>query len=569
MFVRAKRSVQGGRVYEYLQIVENFRDQGRVRQRVIANLGRLDDLQRSGELDALLASGAKFSEKLTVMGEHKRGELRDIGTKKIGPAMVFGRLWKETGIQECLASLLSSRRYQFDIAGAIFLTVVHRLMQPGSDRAAEKWCRDYLLPAGVEELDLHHLYRAMAWLGEKLPAEEQSGRTPFAPRCVKDLVEEQLFAMRRHLFTDLAVIFFDTTSLYFEGNGGRTLGRRGKSKDHRPDLKQMVVGLVIDGDGRPICCEMWPGNTTDVKSLLPVVDRLRRKFRVRRICIVADRGMISDKTLAGLEARGLEYILGAKMRKQKEVSEQVLGRAGRYRVVHPERRKAKDPSPLKVKEIYVDERRYVVCHNEEQARKDAADRERILDHLERQLKQGDRALVGNKGFRRYLKSSGVGFKIDRERIKAEARLDGKWVLRTNADVPTENVALTYKMLWMVEALFRTVKSVLKTRAIYHKCDETIRGHVFCSFLALVLMRELQERMDAKGCMDAEWDDVLRDLDSLEQTEVASADGKRFMIRSELKGWCGKAFQAAGVGIPPTLQQVRPAGAEIRTPAGEV
>jgi hypothetical protein len=343
------------------------------------------------------------------------------------------------------------------VEAAVFLTVLHRLMDPGSDRAAEKWRDEHALPEAVMTLDLQHLYRAMAWLGEELPPEEQAGRTPFSPRCVKDLLEERLFERRRDLFTEVAVVFFDTTSIYFEGAGGQTLGRRGHSKDHRPDLPQIVVGLVLDGEGRPICCELWPGNTTDVRSLVPIVDRLRGRFHVKEICVVADRGMISDETVTEIEKRGLHYILGARMRRDKEVRDEVLSRGGRYQEVQPERRNSKDPSPLKVKEVAIGERRYVVCLNDEQARKDAGDRAAILAGLQKQLRQGDRSLVGNKGYRKYLRASGEKFEIDWDKAEAEARYDGKWVLRTNVGDSAEDVARTYKMLWMVESLLRTVK----------------------------------------------------------------------------------------------------------------
>ena len=548
MFLRQKSS--GKR--QYLQIVESYRDNGKVRQRILATLGRLEHLQQSGQLDRLLASGARLSQKLSVIGAHKRGELSDVTTRKIGPLHVFERLWLESGIADCLHDLVAGRRFRFDLERTVMLAVVHRLMDPGSDRACEKWCRDYLRPDEAVP-DLQHFYRAMAWLGEALPAAEQADRLPFTPRCTKDLIEEHLFARRRDLFSGLSMVLFDTTSLYFEGEGGETLGQRGKSKDHRPDLKQMVVGLVLDGDGRPICCELWPGNTTDVTTVLPLVNRLRRRFGISRICIVADRGMISQKTITALEKDGLEYILGARLRKQKEVREEVLSFPGRYQVVHPARQRAKDPAPLKVKEISIQDRRYVVCFNEEQARKDAYDREQIVAALQRKLRTGDKALVGNKGFRRYLKSSGPRFEVDLQKIESEARFDGKWVLRTNSDLPTADVALTYKSLWMVEALFRSIKSVLQSRPIYHKCDEAIRGHVFCSFLALVLMCDLQDRMALRGWVDAEWADVLRDLDSLTETEVTASDGKRFVIRSESKGWCGKTYQAAGVAMPPTIR----------------
>ena len=173
--------------------------------------------------------------------------------------------------------LAKERKHGFALERSILLTVLHRLMAGGSDLAADRWREDYRI-AGAEALELHHLYRAMAWLGEELPEAEQDARgTPFAPRCAKDLVEERLFAQRRDLFSRLDLVFMDTTSLYFEGAGGQTLGRRGHSKDHRPDLCQMILAVLIDGDGRPVCSEMWPGNTADVTTLIPVIDRLRRR----------------------------------------------------------------------------------------------------------------------------------------------------------------------------------------------------------------------------------------------------------------------------------------------------
>src|SRR4051794_38838899 len=375
MFFRTKTS--GPRTY--LQIVENRWEDGRPRQRVIATLGRLDQLQQSGQLDALLVSGARLAQSVLLISAHAKGQLPTITTRRIGPALIFQRLWEETGCRRVIERLLDGRRFGFDVERAVFLTVLHRLFAPGSDRAADKWKADYQID-GCESLQLHHLYRAMAWLGEQLPEDQQQGKTPFAPRCIKDRIEEELFAHRRDLFTDLRLVFFDTTSIYFEGEGGQDIGQRGFSKDHRPDLYQMVVGAVLDGQGRPICCELWPGNTTDVTTLIPVVDRLRSRFGVRRVCIVADRGMISQETIEALEQdeRGWQYILGARMRSQNEVRDEVLSRAGRYRVVHPKRVEGDDPSPLRVKEVWVGERRYVVCLNEDQARKDGADRVAIV-----------------------------------------------------------------------------------------------------------------------------------------------------------------------------------------------
>jgi DDE family transposase len=553
MFFRTKTS--GPR--SYLQIVENRWEDGRPRQRVIATLGRLDQLQQTGQLDALLVSGARLAQSVLLLSAHAKGQLPAITTRRIGPALIFQRLWQQTGCQRVIEQLLEGRRFEFDVERAIFLTVLHRLFAPGSDRAADKWRTDYRIE-GCEALQLHHLYRAMAWLGEELPHDRQAGRTPFAPRCTKDRIEEELFAHRRDLFTDLQLVFFDTTSIYFEGDGGDDLGQRGFSKDHRPDLYQMIVGAVLDAHGRPLCCELWPGNTTDVTTLIPVVDRLRSRFGVRRVCIVADRGMISRETIEALEQdeRGWQYILGARMRSQNEVKDEVLSRAGRYRVVHPPRVQSDDPSPLKVKEVWVGAHRYVVCLNEEEARKDAADRTAIVAALREQLRSGDKSLVGNKGYRRYLSGGdSPSFRVDEAKIAEDARYDGKWVLRTNTESDAAEVALQYKQLWMVEHWFRSCKSLLQTRPIFHRCDETIRGHVFCSFLALVLRQELQARLGERG-HEFEWADVIQDLDRLQQVEVEQ-DGKRFLLRSEVQGTCGQVFQTVGVALPPTVRQVSP------------
>ena len=545
MFARVKKS---GR-YEYLQIVHNERLDGKVRQNVIATLGRLDLLRESGQLDALLASCARFSEHAAVLCAARRGEVAASQTVHIGPPLVFERLWQELGIPKVLEELLQGRRFRFPMERAVFLTVLHRLMVSGSDRAAERWCRRYAI-AGSDDIELQHLYRAMGWLGE--PICEQPDDRRLGPRTRKDLVEERLFARRRDLFSGIELVFLDTTSIYFEGEGGESLGQYGYSKDHRSDRRQIVVAAMLDERGRPICCELLPGNTADITTLIPVVDRLGERFQIRRVCIVADRGMISQATIEQLEQRGIHYILGARLRKVKEIREQVLGRGGRYRQVQGPREKSHDPAPLKVKEVRIDNRRYIVCHNEEQEAKDRHDRQAILDKLQDQLKQGAGSLIGNKGYRKYLRATTRGaFAIDQQKVKSESRFDGKWVLRTDTDLPAEEVALTYKDLLMVEQLFRSMKSILETRPIFHQCDDTIRGHVFCSFLALLLMKELQSRMLDRG-WNVEWRRLLDDLDQLQELTITASE-KTFVVRTALCGDAGKAIQATGIALGPTVR----------------
>jgi transposase len=545
MYFRKKMS--GGRAY--LQIVESRRHGRQVRQQVIATLGRIEELRESGQLERLLRSGARFAAKAIVVNAVAAGEVTVSTARRIGPALVFERLWEETGCRRVVEDLAGLRKHGFALERAVFLTVLHRLFSGGSDRAADRWREDYTID-GIEDLSLHHLYRAMAWLGEELAADQQDGAASLAPRCMKDVVEEDLFARRRDLFSSLDLVFIDTTSLYFEGEGGQRLGKRGFSKDHRPDLNQMILAVLLDGDGRPVCTEIWPGNTADTGSLIAVVDRLRKRFFIQRVCVVADRGMISAETIAELEGRGLYYILGVRERTDKLVRELVLDDPAAFIPLAIARRGKE--IDYEAKAVPLAGRRYIVCRNREEMKKDAAARTAILAGLERQLKKGDKSLVGNKGYRRFLATqAGDHFAIDWTKAEEDAKFDGIFVLRTNANLSPLETMLCYKRLWMVERAFRTSKSLFVTRPIFHKLDETIRGHVSCSFLALVLKKELEDRIATLGQAGA-WPDILADLDSLTETEVEQ-NGKHFLLRSAPRPAASLALRAAGVALPPTVR----------------
>jgi len=560
VFFRIKQS--GPR--SYLQIVANQREGGAVRQKVIATLGRTDELAASGGLASLLASGARHCEQVLLLSTLQADlEGPRVLTKRIGAPLLFERLWAETGCRAVIEGLLAERRFEFPVERAVFATVLHRIMVSGSDRACEKWMADYAI-SGVDGLTLHHLYRAMAWLGEELPANQQGGATPFSPRTVKDLIEEHLFERRRDLFSELSVVFMDTTSLSFTGAGGETLGERGYSKDHRPDLMQMIVGVVIDAEGRPVCSEMWPGNTADVSVLVPVIDRLRSRFAIGRVCVVADRGMISAPTIAALEERGLEYVLGARERTDSLVRTVVLA-DGRPFTPLCIPRTGGEETQLFIKEVQVEGRRYIVCRNEAEAEKDAADRRAIIEALDQQLKRGDKALIGNSAYRRYLRTTSKrAFEIDPGKLAEEARYDGVFVLRTNARVSPLQAALRYRDLIQVEQLFRSAKTLMRTRPIYHSSDAAIRGHVFCSFLALILRKELDERCRKVG-FRPEWGDVLRDLDRLQHATIEST-GKTWTVRTQAEGCAAALLQATGIALPPRIQATPPPQTGTEPPA---
>ena len=306
----------------------------------------------------------------------------------------------------------------------------------------------------------------------------------------------------------------------------------------------MILALVIDTEGRPICTEMVPGNTADASVLLPVVARLRERFGITRACVVADRGMISAATIAALEGQGLEYILGARERSSKVIRELVLEDSAPMVPLVLDRQRGE--TQLWVKEVRVGKDRYIVNRNDAEAEKDRTDRQAIIAGLEAQLKKGDKALVGNSAYRRYLKTSGKSFTIDAGKLADEARFDGITVMRTNTKVTPLQAVLRYRDLLQVEALFHAAKATFDTRPIYHSSDAAIRGHVFCSFLALTLSKELLRLCQARD-LKPEWQPLLRDLDRLQEATIEK-DGKRITTRTHVTGQVGSVFQAAGIAL---------------------
>jgi hypothetical protein len=552
MFVRVKKI---GR-YEYLYLVENAREGGRHVQRVVKALGRRDEVENSEMLDTLIASAARHSRRSIVLSRFYRGELTELRRQSIGPDLVFGHLWRDTGCQAVLHQQLAGRGFGFDVERTIYLTVLHRLMVSGSDRHASTWQQTLEIP-GVEALTLNHAYKAMAWLGEEI-AGDDSGQV----RHCTDAIEEALYQHRKSLFGALSIAFFDTTSLYFEGHGGATLGQRGHSKDFRPQLPQVVLGIVLDEQDRPIASFLWPGNTADVTALLPMVERLRRRFGVGRACIVADRGMISAATIAALEASKIDYILGARERSTKEVRETVLHDDGAAVPLTIPRQKGE--TDLAVKEVKVLGRRYIVCRNAEEARKDAETRAKLLDGLQRKLAEGGKSLVANNGYRRFLAAPEAdGFAIDPAKVEADAQFDGVFVLRTSLTLSALAVVLRYRNLLAVEQSFLAAKTLLATRPIFHRTDAAIRGHIFCTFLALVLRKELLDRLAGRGTMP-EWQCIVDDLLDLSTVEVEQ-DGRRALLRTAPRPSIDPICRAVGLTLPPVYQEL-PFSRTVQDPA---
>jgi Transposase DDE domain len=538
MFVRVKRLRTNGRDYQYLQVVETRRERGRVTQHIVANFGRLHAVVASGDLDRVIDGLVAHSQTLQLIQRFRGGALQATSDKVWGPVLIFERLWEDLALPALLRRLVRRRRLAFAFERVVFALVLQRILAPGSDRAGMKWA-ETVHARGFESLRLPHYYRALRVLWEK-----------------KVPIEQALYEKGLDLFNQpLDLVFFDTTSLYFEGAGPEGLARRGKSKDHRPDHPQVILGILMRRDGLPIACEVWPGNTADVTRVTVIADLLRKRFAIQRVVVVCDRGMVLAKNLAALEALGFPSIVGVKMRGVREVRDEVLARAGRYQLVREN---------LQVKEVQVEDRRYVVCFNPEEAAKDRADREQILATLEKKLARGGvKRLIPNRGYRRFLKIRAGQCTIDQQRVAGDARYDGKYVLRTSTDLPANEVALAYKNLLWIERLFRDLKSLLETRPIYHHwVKDNVKGHIFACFLALYLVVVLRKKIAALG-RAVEWADLMRDLSQLRAIGL-QLDDQHYLLRTDLRGTAHVAFQAVGLRPPPLAQVLEgpPAAAEV-------
>ena len=533
MYVRAKTVRHGDRTYEYLQLVEARREDGRNRQRVIATLGRLDQIAASGQLDRLIAGLARFSQHLRVVSVDRDGALAARTAKSWGPALVFGRLWERQGLPGILERLTAHRRFGFDVERLAFALALQRLAAPGSDRQGAGWLETIEAP-GLESVRLHQMYRTVAVLAE-----------------LRGELERELFLADRDLFSGgLDLVCIDTTStfVYREHEHDGALRRRGYSRDKRPDLLQIVVCLAVDRHGWPVAWEIFPGNTADRPAFEAMVAKLRERLRIGRVCVVADRGMIARDTLAYLTGHDTpwDYILGCRLRTDTAVRDGVLADPRPFRSL---------ADGLEVKDVRLGERRYVVCRNPIEAERDARMRDGIVDRLRATLRHGAKAVVGNRGFARFLTMDKGAVAIDTAAIEADARFDGVFVLRTNTDEAADDVARLYKGLWRVERAFREVKSTLEIRPIYHQNDEACVGHLVAGFLALRLEVDLQRRLDAAGDVTP-WPDLMRDLAQVHAV-VVDLDGQRYRLRTDLAGSAHAAFAAAGVRPPNSVTPLGP------------
>lgn len=526
----------------YVQLAHNVRDpeSGFARAQVLYTFGRSDSL----DVDAirrLVRSLCRFiSPEDAIQAQGSTQTLRFIKSVPLGGAYLLRQIWERLGLQTVLSQALKNRDFAFAVEWAIFAMVANRALAPDSKRGVEEWVGEDVSLGNPEPIALQHLYRAMDFLLEK----------------EEPLQKEVYFATADLLNLEVDILFFDTTTTYAECEEEDELRRYGHSKDSRPDRPQVVIGLAVTKEGLPVRCWVLPGNTADMATVEQVKTDLRG-WKLGRCVWVMDRGMNSEENRVVLQRAGGHYILGEKLRDNQTAHQEALSFQGRYQKVREN---------LEVKEIVVGEgerrRRFVLVYNLEQAKKDKATREKTLQRIEATIqalgdpeaashKKAVCALLSHRSMGRYIRQTKTGkLRINQAKVQEEESLDGKYLLSSSDDtLSAEDIALGYKQLIEVERAFRTLKTTLELRPLYHRKKDRIHAHVLVCYLALLLVR-IAERETGQT-----WDRIRSIMDRCHLGEFSSKDGRVFQ-RTELLPEQVNILKSLKITPPPVVQNVR-------------
>jgi len=512
----SKRKNRDGTEIRYLQLAHNEWDPaaGQSVVRVIYSFGREDQVDREA-IARLISSLSRALPPGEALAVGAGADLEFVESRPMGAAFVLDGLWRRLGIDKTLGKLLRGRKLDARAERVLFALVANRAIDPSSKLAATTWVTDRVAIDGLDDLDADACYRAMDWLLEIEP----------------DLAEAVYWSVADLLNLEVDLLFFDTTSTYFEIETaddpaeGETVGFRtyGHSKDHRPDLPQVIIGMAVTRTGIPIRVWCWPGNTNDSALIRQVKDELKA-WRLGRVVWVADRGFTSAENRRYLQRAGGNYIVGEKLRGGTAEADAALARQGRYHRV---------AGNLEVKEVVIDDGvmrdRFVICRNPDQAERDRIVRDQLLAQLADAIAGSDKLsktaraeLAGGlpAGLRRFLRRTPGGLlRIDQAAVRAEERLDGKFLLRTSDPTLTaEDIALGYKQLLEVERGWRDMKSTLELRPVFHHLERRIRAHVLLCWLALLLIRL------AETATGDTWRNLRHELDRMHRVTLATDAG---------------------------------------------
>ena len=557
MFLVTKKNRLRGKIYEYVQVIENYRDKGAIKQRVIFNVGRKDQVDPA-EIAKLVKVLSRLSEEVMVLNAVDP-DMTASWSLDHGIPLLYHHLWKRAGLDEMIRGLARGRGYGFDVERALFLLVVNRLMDPTSELGISQWKERGLFlsttPATAREgdfhdLELHHLYRTLDFLEKE-----------------KETIEMRLFDKTRTLCnSSVTLVFFDTTSTYYEGSGKHSdeLLQYGRSKDHRGDRTQLVVGVLMDQRGIPLGCECVPGNTQDVTLIKTLMGKVKERFRLEDIVWVSDGGMTSEQKIAALKNLRIKFILGARMKNVKEVYEKVRDEKTKAEIMAALTSIPRSPGDQREPLGYYEflsathaDRRYVIVYNPEEAERERKTREAVAAKLRETLtsRNSVKELIKNKKYRSYLAvSEGSLVTVDENKAKKDEAWDGLFVLQTDTDLPASQAVMRYKDLYQVEQAFATLKSRLDVRPIFHHKDRRIAAHAFVNVLALYLWASLLRLLKDHGMYAEKIAEALDAVASIRIVELTVA-GKTYHLRTELPPEAQAAFRHVGLSPGKRLNTV--------------
>ncbi len=518
MYLRTiKRKNKDGSVVEYVQLATNVwnKQKGFAQAQVIHSFGRSDQLDVDA-LKRLIKSVSRFlSPEDAIRLEHHSDDLKFTSSRPAGGAYLLKALWQRLGLDDCLKKVLDQRSFTTPMAQALFAMVANRALAPSSKLAIEQWAAEEVFLGNDQQLQVQHFYRAMDFLLEHADA----------------IQKEVFWATANLLNLTVDLIFFDTTNTYFEIDepAASDLKAYGKSKQKRDDLPQVTIGLAVTREGIPVRCWVLPGNQHDSQCVDQVQKDLNN-WNLGRVVWVMDRGMSSEQNQRILQRGCGQYILGEKL-SGNHLNQAALATPGRFKVV---------ADNLHIKEVFAGEgtgrRRYVIAYNPQRAELDRINREQILQRLSCELDVLNRKnktkaqckLLLHQSMGRYVKELKSGkLKIDAAKVKQDEKLDGKYLLSTSDQhLSAEDIALGYKQLLEVEQAFRTLKSILCLRPVYHSKDDRIRSHVLICWLALLLVRiaEVETALS--------WPKIRRQMQQLNLIEFFDNNG-RILQHTEL------------------------------------
>lgn len=549
-----------GTTREYLCLLESYREGGKSKQRMVANLGRMGVDITPEKIDKLLLHLEKFAGKVQLTNILK--DLKSKASKTYGEIEIFRKVWKTLGIETILKNQLAGTEKQINYVEALFAATCNRLQDPMSKKGTSEWMESVYQPQW-KGLELHHIYRGMDFLIDR-----------------KDAIEGALFDQARDLFNSkVNVAMFDTTTVSYWGKGEDPIFQRGHAKNKRFDLKQLVVGIVMDQDGTPLGHEVWPGNMNDRPAFKAIITKIKQKFMIEKVILVCDKGMVSESNLAFLESEGYEYVLSMKLRQLSAIRQRILlGNEG-FRPVGDGMRQTKEmqesqlwhaeelekraikianginPAPLDPSEIatYADtlkgKRRWVICLNQNLAREDRENREYFRKILENKVEfRTAKEWIIKNGYKKYVKISEFSIELDRAQFELDEIYDGKWALITNTSLPAESLVRTYKDLAQIEQHFRTLKSDIKLGPVFHWTQRRVRAHVFICFLALQIRTFISKKIkDIQP--DLSYADVMRDVAAI-RANFYEFKGNAYIQRTEFSGLAHIAFKATSTRVPP-------------------